>query len=676
MRKKPEKKHQNLERWIISYADFTTLLLATFVVMYAVSSINSSKFQEMAEAFSTAFMGKITTVKAEGFAAGHKAPFNFMPSPVHTPIITRDVQVKNLPPQLRKAVEQRAQKLNDAYQKLVKLLGGMIAKGEVRVSLQSLGVVIDINEVVLFRSGKADLTPPAQTLIDEVKSVLKDMKYPIQVNGFTDNAKIHTPQLNSNWDLSAARAIAVVKRFAADGTRPDPVGRRRLWRISPGRAQRYAGGDGDEPPRIDRGGGAAGGQGRHGDPAGRRRAAGYRRRRPAGAPRRRRRGRRGAGGCGHRPAGGARRGDDADRAGRGGAVRRARAGDGRSLASSPRCPQGRRSASVSGRRRACLDVVRRDAGRRDRDRRSGVGGCARGRRSPRRRFHRRLGGRFGAASGPRTRPVRAGLLAGAQRAGGAMSERADLPGASLSRWPIPELEAGKSASATDGAAPPETGSEAAMPYPNGADGAAHDRDPVNQIVAEEIARHRAEAVERGLAEGREQGYADGLAAGARAAEEAVAAQLQRLAAIANRLGAPIPALDRTVEEGVVALALEVARCVVGSEVERSREYLVRLIREAIAKVPIEMGALRLVLNPADLELVRGLAPDIESGGAVLVGDGSVEAGGCLVIADGDGKPVKDRRWRPRAGEGVSQVDLTLAARWRAVMLALFDGEEE
>lgn len=220
MRKKPEKKHQNHERWIISYADFTTLLLATFVVMYAISSINSSKFQEMAEAFSTAFMGKITRIQARGLAAAHKAPFNYMPSPVHTPVITRNAQVKNLPPALRQEVERRAQKLNDAYGKLVRLLGDLIHKGQVRVSLQSLGVVIDINAVVLFQSGQAELTSGALDLIDKVAGILKDLHYSIQVNGFTDNALIHDAQFSSNWDLSAARAMAVVKRFVASGVDP------------------------------------------------------------------------------------------------------------------------------------------------------------------------------------------------------------------------------------------------------------------------------------------------------------------------------------------------------------------------------------------------------------------------------------------------------------------------
>ncbi len=220
MRRSPEQKPQNHERWIISYADFTTLLLATFVVMYAVSTINSSKFQMMAEAFSTAFMGKEVKIQSSGMAAAHKAPFDNMPSPVHTPVITREVQVKNLPPALRQHVERQAEKLNEAYEKLTALLSGMIRKGEVRVSLQSIGVVIDINAVVLFESAQADLTANAVELIEQVASVLKTLNYRIQINGFTDNAQIHSAQFNSNWDLSAARAISVVKRFVLDGIDP------------------------------------------------------------------------------------------------------------------------------------------------------------------------------------------------------------------------------------------------------------------------------------------------------------------------------------------------------------------------------------------------------------------------------------------------------------------------
>src|SRR5579872_7404971 len=101
MKGQEPEKAPNHERWVISYADFVTLLLATFVVMYAVSTINSSKFQEMAEAFNTAFMGRVTTVNDSGFGAANKGPFNFMPNPVHLPVITREVMVREAPPALR-----------------------------------------------------------------------------------------------------------------------------------------------------------------------------------------------------------------------------------------------------------------------------------------------------------------------------------------------------------------------------------------------------------------------------------------------------------------------------------------------------------------------------------------------------------------------------------------------
>jgi chemotaxis protein MotB len=218
--RQPEEKKPNHERWIISYADFTTLLLATFVVMYAVSTINSSKFQQMAEAFSTVFAGRHETIKTSGMAAAHKGPFDNMPRPVHTPIITVEPQVQKLPPALRQRVEQQAEKLNEAYTKLLALLSGMINKGEVKMSLQSLGVVIDVNAVVLFETAKADLTPGALTLIEQIAGVLRSLGYQIQINGFTDNAQIHTAQFDSNWDLSAARAISVVKRFVLDGIDP------------------------------------------------------------------------------------------------------------------------------------------------------------------------------------------------------------------------------------------------------------------------------------------------------------------------------------------------------------------------------------------------------------------------------------------------------------------------
>jgi flagellar assembly protein FliH len=188
---------------------------------------------------------------------------------------------------------------------------------------------------------------------------------------------------------------------------------------------------------------------------------------------------------------------------------------------------------------------------------------------------------------------------------------------------------------------------------------------------------REEAARQGFSSGHEEGYAAGFAEGAAAAQARLAEEAGRIAAIADRLAVPIAALEQPVEEAVAALALEVARCVIGDEVKRSREFLVKLVREAIAKVPLAMGAPRVLLNPADLELVRKLAPEINEGNAaLLVADETIEPGGALVVADGEERQIKDRRWNPRSTDGVSQVNLTLSSRWRAVMLTLFDGEDE
>lgn len=251
-----------------------------------------------------------------------------------------------------------------------------------------------------------------------------------------------------------------------------------------------------------------------------------------------------------------------------------------------------------------------------------------------------------------------------------MSARLDLVGATVRPFQFPTL-GGEPAMADEAVvlAPPiDDGSAARAAEIAAAEAATR--------VAAELAAAREEGLRLGLEEGREQGYAAGFAEGARAGEARMVDAVKRMAAIMATLGAPLAALEQPVEEAVAALALEVARCVIGDEVKRSREFLVKLVREAVAKVPLDMGAPRVLLNPADLDLVRSLAPEIDDGNAVLVGDEQVEPGGALVVADGEDRQIKDRRWNPRSTDGASQVNLTLSSRWRAVMLTLFDGEDD
>lgn len=252
-----------------------------------------------------------------------------------------------------------------------------------------------------------------------------------------------------------------------------------------------------------------------------------------------------------------------------------------------------------------------------------------------------------------------------------MGTRPNLSGASVLPFRFPSLEEPKRSSA-DAVA---TLADPAAAVDSGAPAVANGKAAHNEAIAAELAKARAEGLQQGLEEGREKGYAAGYAEGLAAGEASLGHAAERLVAIIGRLDGPIAALEQPIEEAIVGLALEIARCVIGNEVKHSHQFLVRLVREAIAKVPLEMGSPRVLLNSVDLELIRKLVPEAEAEHATLVADDTVEPGGCLVVAGGEARSSKDRRWNPRATEGVSQVNLTLPSRWRAVMLALFDGED-
>ncbi|SRR5579875_585402 len=212
-RRRYEERHENLERWIISYADFMTLLMATFVMLYAISSINISKYRVLQQVFAEAFLGKLQQQDA-GIAPAQVGPFQNLPAPIPVP-------QRNVSPKLQRQIEQRLQQLQKIYDKLTTTFQDLIKKDLVHVVRQPNGVAIDINATLLFASGSAVLTPQALTIIDQVGKALADVPYTVQVNGFTDNAPIHNGQFDSNWDLSAMRAISVVKRFVANGIAPE-----------------------------------------------------------------------------------------------------------------------------------------------------------------------------------------------------------------------------------------------------------------------------------------------------------------------------------------------------------------------------------------------------------------------------------------------------------------------
>ena len=204
-RKKPDEEHDNHERWLVSYADFITLLFAFFVVMYALSSVNEGKYRILSESMATAFRN----VQVVGDAA---------PLPV---AISPPIPMPKKPSGVLKAPDAAKQKQRDTMRNVAKdilqVMAPLIEQGKVRVIETSRGVTIEINDSILFSPGQALLQPPLIKAMSAIAEVLAPTEFPITIEGHTDNVPINTTQFPSNWELSAVRATTVLRLFADSG---------------------------------------------------------------------------------------------------------------------------------------------------------------------------------------------------------------------------------------------------------------------------------------------------------------------------------------------------------------------------------------------------------------------------------------------------------------------------
>lgn len=192
MRKKEQEKPANHERWLVSYADFMTLLMIFFVVMYAMSNIDSAKYKQMSESLNSA-MG------------GGKSVIGSSDAPNITETIP-DVKPEELSEEAR---EQ--QKLNEVKFAVDKYIEDNKLKGSVNSSLQERGLVISFEDNIFFDSGKAEIRENMKEKLDSVANILKKMDNYLRIEGHTDNLSINTREFKSNWQLSSVRAANVVE---------------------------------------------------------------------------------------------------------------------------------------------------------------------------------------------------------------------------------------------------------------------------------------------------------------------------------------------------------------------------------------------------------------------------------------------------------------------------------
>jgi chemotaxis protein MotB len=206
-RKRRNQDTDNHDRWLVSYADFITLLFAFFVVMYAISQINEGKYRVLSDALLQAFKPD-----------GHRDNVIVPPLPQHHPDTPHGSGiVPPVRPDGKGEDGRAADRMRTLARDVINALDPLMKSGQVRVTESGRGVAVEINASVLFTSGEAVLQSQSQPALEALGRVLAPLPNDVEVEGHTDNTPIASARYPSNWELSAARASSVVRLFIEEG---------------------------------------------------------------------------------------------------------------------------------------------------------------------------------------------------------------------------------------------------------------------------------------------------------------------------------------------------------------------------------------------------------------------------------------------------------------------------
>ncbi len=211
-RKRIHEEHENMERWLISYADFITLLFAFFVVMYAISSVNEGKYRVLSDSIVQAFREQQTSDSMVNLTQKNASILPGTGKPIG----------KSTPQKIESGGPEtpETQQMKTIAKDVQSAMASLVQQGQVRVTQSRRGISVEINASTLFPSGEATLQPASAQALAAVAQVLATTDNPIQVEGHTDNIPINSPAYPSNWELSSSRAGSVVRLLAEQGVPP------------------------------------------------------------------------------------------------------------------------------------------------------------------------------------------------------------------------------------------------------------------------------------------------------------------------------------------------------------------------------------------------------------------------------------------------------------------------
>ncbi len=203
--------HTNHERWLVSYADFITLMFAFFVVMYSTSKADLKKQAQVANSIDSAFrtLGLFQQNPTKNGAAG-------LAHNQEGPVVPMNIVMGDelmAPPAVKVDLQEIQERLSG-------MLSNQIAQHIVSMRIGRDGLVISLREAGFYDSGSAVVHESSLPTLRKIAESLAGTPYDLRIEGHTDNVPIHTEQFDSNWELSTARATRLARIFIADGFAP------------------------------------------------------------------------------------------------------------------------------------------------------------------------------------------------------------------------------------------------------------------------------------------------------------------------------------------------------------------------------------------------------------------------------------------------------------------------
>lgn len=240
------------DRWLVSYADFITLLFGFFVVMYSVSSVNDGKYKVLSAALSGVFSAPPRSLHPieVGVPALPSVPAQAVDNP---PVILPQTGTAAVTPEEVVVVEPEPEpepvdtRFGEMAARFEQAFADLMASGLVTVSTSDNWIEVTLPNSILFGSGEAEPHRDAFTVVNSVADILKGTSNAVIVEGFTDNRPIRTTRYPSNWELSAARAATMVRLLVETGIDPQ-----RLAAVGYGEHQALARNDTPEGRRRNR----------------------------------------------------------------------------------------------------------------------------------------------------------------------------------------------------------------------------------------------------------------------------------------------------------------------------------------------------------------------------------------------------------------------------------------